>query len=516
MKPHKNTLFPAIISVFLLLFACSTPQQSASPPHTEASQSPPNILLILADDLGYGDVSFLNPASKIQTPHIDQLAAEGTAFLDAHSPCAVCTPTRYGILTGRYSWRSRMERGVLLGYSPTLIESDRTTLASMLKAQGYTTGCVGKWHLGVNWTLKNGNRPGESWEGPYNRKAHDPDPENIDFTQPVSGGPQGAGFDYSFILPASLDFEPYCYLENNQLVTAPTDSTPGNDLTTGYTGAFWRPGKMAPDFEFDQVLPTFIQQSQQFISQASQTDDPFFLYLPLAAPHTPWVPTEDYRETAAAGTYGDFVHMVDDYVGKLLSFLEEQGMKENTLVIFTSDNGPYWKPDFIERFDHRAAHHFRGMKADIWEGGHRIPLIVRWPGQINAGVQRNDLTSLTDIMATCAAVVGAELDSNTGEDSYNMLSAWLNQNLEAPIRNEMVVQSSNGTLALRQGPWKLIPMRGSGGFSDPRVYEPQNGEAQGQLYNLQEDIGETQNRYLEFPDRVKKMNQTLTQIKQNP
>ena len=505
----KNYYF--LLIGILLGFSCTAPAESSDPP--------PNILLILADDLGYGDIQAYQQASKIPTPHLNRLAEEGRSFTDAHSSCAVCTPTRYGLMTGRYSWRGKMQRGVLLGYGPTLIEKGRTTMAGMLQEAGYHTGVIGKWHLGVDWAIREEFSREEAWAAALEGKTVDfpnnIDPKYIDFQQAVSNGPNDLGFDYSYILPASLDFEPYCYLKNQQLVAIPDSFTPGNDLNTGYTGAFWRKGRIAPGFEFEQVLPTFIDQAKAYLGERKQEKKPFFLYLPLAAPHTPWVPTAEYESRAQAGAYGDFVHMVDAKIGELLAHLDALGLKENTLVIFTSDNGPFWKPDLIEQYGHRAAGSWKGMKADIWEGGHRVPFILRWPGKIPAGSSSDQLLSLTDVMASCAAIVNREIQAGEAEDSYNLLPAWLDRDSETPLRQQMIQQSSNGTLAIRHQNWKYIPMRGSGGFSKPKTIEPGPGEPTGQLYDLQSDPAESQNLFLQEPQKVAELSQALTKATQS-
>ena len=497
-----------------VFIGCITCVISCTSPHSSPDSKdsyPPNIIYILADDMGYGDVGANNPDSKISTPNLDRLASEGMRLTDAHAPGSVCSPTRYAVLTGRYCWRSRMPRGVVRGYGPTVIRESRTTVAKLLKRNGYRTACVGKWHLGVNWATLRGERPGESWEGPYSG-ADELHEDSVDYSLPVTGGPMEAGFDHSFILPASLDMKPYCYLENNVLVEKPTSFTEGNDLNTGYTEAFWRPGKIAPGFEFDQVLPTFIQEAISFVEQQAANPDPFFLYLPLAAPHTPWVPTEAFNASSEAGTYGDFVQMVDEYVGRLLTRLAETGQKDNTLVIFTSDNGPYWRPDKIEEFGHRSAHIYRGMKGDIWEGGHRVPFIARWPGHIPQGSVRNDLSSLVDLMATCSEIVEDPLQNDEGPDSRSILPVLLDKDLEAPVRESLIMQSSRDVRALRWKNWKYIPALGSGGFSPPVKLEAQAGEAKGQLYDLEKDPEESVNLYLDQAERVQQFKQLLDSL----
>lgn len=477
-------------------------------------QQQPNIVYILADDLGYGDVSFLNPESKIQTPNIDQLASEGMTFRDAHSNASVCTPTRYGILTGQYSWRSRMKRGVLLGYSPSLIEENTPTVAKLLNENGYKTACIGKWHLGIDFKLKDGTYHSAQPGVEFSREliAFN-DADKIDFTQPAKGGPVGAGFDYSYILPASLDFEPYMYLENNLAVEAPTDSTQGNalDAEVWATGAFWRPGKMAPSFSFEGVLPTFTQKAIEYIEKQKDSKKPFLLYFPMNAPHTPWVPTDQFEGTSAAGEYGDFVQMVDTEVGKILQALKENGLEENTLVVFTSDNGAYWREEFIEKFDHRSNFYFRGMKSDVWDGGHHIPFIVKWPGKIEAGSESNQLTSLTDFYATVADLVKTKQE-NKPEDSFSFLPIILGEKSSID-RPAVIHHSGSGKFGIREGDWKYIEGLGSGGFSQPKNPEPEPGGPEGQLYNLNSDPKEQNNLYLSEKEKVEDLKTKLKEIR---
>jgi arylsulfatase A-like enzyme len=484
----------------------------------EQSSTRPNIVYILADDLGYGDVSCYNPEGKISTPNIDRLASQGMRFTDAHAPSSVCTPTRYALLTGEYAWRSRLPTGVLRGYGRALIATGSYTVSSYLKSAGYHTGVVGKWHLGLDWHIKPGHEraltPG-SYGVRDNGMVSDMRPDDIDFSIPPHGGPLQLGFDYSFILPASLDMDPYCYLENDTLIESPTGYTQGNDLQTGYTGAFWRPGKMAPSFKFDEVLTTMTEKAVTYVEARALSDRPFFLYLPLAAPHTPWVPTPDYAGKSGAGAYGDFVKMVDDAVGKVLSTLDSLGLAENTLVIFTSDNGPFWRPAFAERYGHDAAGPWRGMKADVFEGGHRVPFIVRWPGRVEAGTVSGAPTTLTNFTATCSAVLGIPLQDSVGRDSYNLLPVLMQESDTVPGQPAIVHHSSMGHFAVRQGRWKFIEEPGSGGFSEPSTYEPADGEPQGQLYDLEEDPGESNNLYLKHPVKVKELQAILDGLRHN-
>jgi arylsulfatase A-like enzyme len=477
-----------------------------------------NIIYILADDMGFGDVSAYNPESKTITPNIDRLATEGMRFTDMHSPSSVCTPTRYGILTGRYCWRSRLPQGVLQGYGRALLEKDRETVASLLQSQEYTTGVVGKWHLGLDWVLKSEFKDSVNMKSTEINEfgmVRNLNGDWVDFSQKPTDGPLNHGFDYSYILPASLDMEPYCYLENDVLTEIPSEYTPGNDLNTGSyaTQAFWRPGKVTKSFDFYDVLPNFIRQARTFITTHAKDKKPFFLYLPLAAPHSPWVPTDSYKGSSGAGQYGDFVQMVDAQIGELLKTLEESGEAENTMIIFTSDNGPFWKPDFIEKYNHKSAANYRGMKADIHEGGHRIPFIVKWPKRVKAGSISDFPATLTNLMATCADLFNVELTENSGEDSQSILPIILadKANYQEPIA--IVHHSSKGFFAVRKGPWKLIDKLGSGGFSEPVVIKPKPNEAPGQLYNLELDPSEKQNLYATEPDKVKELRAELNAIK---
>lgn len=506
-QKRKTALVICVVTSLCFIWGCSSTPPSGSPQR-------PNIVYILADDLGYGDVSALNTDSRIQTPTIDRLISQGMVFTDAHSNSSVCTPTRYGILTGQYCWRSRMKKGVLLGYSPSLIEYPTPTTARYLKVNGYHTACIGKWHLGLDWKLKDGRyHRAVAGEDLSRELIQFKDHTQIDFSQPVQGGPRGAGFDYSFILPASLDFEPYCYLENNRTVEAPTAYTEGNCLDTGYTGAFWRPGQKAPSFKFEEVLPTFTDKAIEFIQAQKGKTKPFYLYLPLAAPHTPWVPTQRFAGSSPIDEYGDFVQMVDYEVGKVLKALRANGFGKNTLVVFTSDNGAYWKPDFIEKYRHRSNHKFRGMKSDAWEGGHRIPLVVKWPGKVKAGSTCNQTVCLTDFYDTLRSLMN-DTDSQRPRDSYSLLPLLLRER-ETINRPPVIHHSGSGKFAIRSGDWKLIEGLGSGGFSKPKNPEPKPGEPTSQLYNLKEDPWETNNLYLKNPNKARELEQQLEEIRAN-
>lgn len=459
----------------------------------------PNIVYILADDMGYGDLSCLNPASKIRTTHLDRLAGDGLICRDAHASSAVCTPSRYSILTGRYNWRSALKKGVTWGYSEPLLEPDRLTVAAFLQGHGYHTGCVGKWHLGWTWA-----RHGQTDEDLSGEAATGDD---VDFTRPISDGPTDVGFDYYFGISASLDMAPYVYVENDRVTAVP-------DRTVAASGGMemWREGPIAPDFEHADVLPTLTRKAVEYIDARAEGDEPFFLYFPLPAPHTPILPTEEFRGKSGTNAYGDFCLQVDDVVGQVMAALERNGMAENTIFIFTSDNGCSPRVDFEElaALGHHPSYVFRGHKADIYEGGHRIPLIVRWPQTIRAGHASDETVCLVDLLATCADVLGATLPDDAGEDSVSNLPLWRDDSLNAPLREATVHSSMNGSLSIRQGRWKLEMCPGSGGWSYPQPGPETEGLPPIQLYDLHSDIGERHSVAAAHPGVVEELTELLT------
>lgn len=477
----KKPIFLACYGLALTAITLAVVRLSAQ---SIAAARHPNIVIILADDLGYGDLGSYNPDSKIPTQQLDRLAAEGMRFTDAHTPSGVCTPTRYALLTGRYAWRTSLKKGVLNGYSPMLVEKDRMTLASLVRQRGYATAAIGKWHLGL------GNA------------------ESTDFSQALEPGPNSLGFDYFFGIPASLDMPPYVFLENRSVTAAPTGAVAASEMRRNGGGGFWRAGAIAPGFTHEGVLPALTDAAVSFIGKQS-AEKPFLLYLPLTAPHTPWMPTPEFRGKSGAGHYGDFVVQMDASVGRVLRALDEAKLRENTLVIFTSDNGAHWLPSDIATWGHRANGRLRGQKADIWEGGHRVPFIARWPGRIPAGTTRSDLIGLTDLFATIAAVVDVPLPRDAGEDSLNLLPILLDAGRTSTVRHTIVHHSSDGTFAIRQGPWKLTTALGSRGFSEPREVVPKPGGPEGELYNLHTDLEEQHNLWLQQPEIVTELKTLL-------
>lgn len=449
-----------------------------------AAGEKPNIVYILSDDLGWGDLACYNPDTQVPMPSAAKLATESMRFNDMHSPSAVCTPTRYGILTGRYCWRTRLKSGVLNGYSPNLIDTNRLTVAKLLQQQGYATGCVGKWHLGLGAE------------------------EKTDFSKPLHPSPNDHGFDYFFGIPASLDMPPYLWVENSKGTELPSAGTPGKNEPRG---VFWREGAIAPNFTIEGTLPTITAKAIDFVRTRARGAKPFFLYLPLTGPHTPWVPLKQFQGKSKAGIYGDFVVQVDDALGQMMQAVEQAGVAKNTLFIFTSDNGAHWTPQDKEKFPkHRANGLWRGQKADIQDAGHRIPFLVRWPGRVKPNSVSNEICCLTDLMATVAEVTGVALPRDAGEDSFSLLPAMKGGKTERPA---VVHHSSQGLFAIRQGDWKLIVGRGSGGFTNPQKIEPKPGEPAGELYNLTKDPTEADNLYLKNPDVVKRLNDLLEKYK---
>jgi len=457
-------------------------------------QSKPNIVYILADDMGYGDVSCLNESSRIRTRNLDALAARGMAFHDAHASSAVCTPSRYSILTGRYNWRSWLKEGVTFGYSMPLIEPDRMTVASFLKSHGYATGCVGKWHLGWTW--------------PQRGDAE----EDVDYTRAIKDGPLARGFDYFYGISASLDMPPYVYVEN-ELPTA----VPERIVPKAKGKSFWREGPIAPDFKHDEVLTRLTEKAIQFIHEKAGQSNPFFLYFPLTAPHTPILPSAEFLGKSATNSYGDFCLQVDDVVGQIMVALERLGVADDTILIFTSDNGCSPTADFQElaSVGHHPSYVFRGHKADIYEGGHRVPFIIRWPRVIAAASMTDETVCLSDLLATCADILGAKLPANAGEDSVSNLKVWQGDLLDKSLREATVHHSIDGSFSIRKGKWKLEMCPGSGGWSYPRPGPECEGLPPLQLYDLNADIREQQNLCQEFPEVVEELKTLLTQYVEN-
>ena len=453
---------------------------------TGKKESFPNVIFVLADDLGIGDVSPTNPDCKIKTPHLQKMAEEGITFHDAHSSSSVCTPTRYGVLTGRYNWRSRLARGVLSGTSDHLIPANRATVGHLLKKAGYHTQMIGKWHLGWDW-----DRTGKGWQ-------------NINFSKPVKNGPDINGFTNYYGHCGSLDMPPYVWVDTGAPTALPLREEGVSKKKDPY--GWYRHGPIAPDFKIDEVLPHLFDKSIAYVADRAKRRQPFFLYLPLPAPHTPIVPVPPFKGASKINPYADFVMQVDHHMGDLLKALKDAGIDENTLVFFTSDNGcsPEGKFAELKKHGHDPSGGFRGHKADIYEGGHRVPFIARWPKGIGAGQNTSALACLTDLYDTMRDITGQPKIEKGGEDSFSLVPAFKGK--PKTTRSTLISHSISGHFSVREGDWKLCLSAGSGGWSAPKENEAkQQGLPAIQLFNLKHDKAEENNLQAKNKTKVKEL-----------
>jgi len=458
------------------------------------AQAPRNVVLILADDMGLASLHAEHPGSGLPTPNLDRLASEGMSFTDAHSGSAVCSPTRYGLLTGRYSWRTSLKAGIVNKWGPPLIAEGRLTIADLGRSAGLRTACIGKWHLGWLWPKKGGGTTRKSSE--------------IDYTQPLGGGPLEAGFEHYFGDDVP-NWPPYIWIEDDRALSIPSE-TMAADSANGVST-----GPMTPGWSLEAVLPELTRRSVRYIRDRARARERFFLYFPMTSPHTPISPSEAFRGQSGVSAYGDFLLETDWSVGQVLRALDQYGLAEETLVIFVTDNGTSPKADFsglsAAGVDLRGI--WRGHKADVWEGGHRVPFLVRWPGKVKPGSRCDQPVGLTDVMATVADALQVKLPAGVGEDSRSLLGI-LRGGVQEPLPDGLVQHSSRGQFAVRVGSWKLCFCPGSGGWSTPR------GSAEGkklglpevQLYDLSVDPGEQSNLALEQPDRVQAMTELLRKV----
>ena len=480
----------------------------------------PNILFILADDLGYGDVACYNPESRIPTPNLDRFASEGMRFTDAHSPSTVCTPTRYSILTGRMAFRTGM-RGVFAGAGgPCLIEEDRLTFPAMLREKGYATACIGKWHIGMTFFDKHGNRIKD-----YGLDGV----RQIDYSRPIPDGPIDRGFDEFFgtVSCPTTDWL-YAYIDGDRIPVPPKKMLDTSTLPKHPYANDCRRGMVADNFNHEEVDLVFLDKSKEFLRRhvKNHPDKPFFLYHSMQAVHLPSFAADPFKGKTHSGPHGDFIYEMDFIVGELLKTLDELGVADNTLVMFASDNGPEVPTvlDMRKTYDHDGARPWRGVKRDQWEGGHRTPFIVRWPGTIKAGTTSDQMTSLTDVMATCADIVGAELPNEAAEDSYSILPVLLGTQGDQPVRQYLLQQTISLAMSIREGHWKYLDHKGSGGNNyerkgewgmKPYALEDTDPNAPGQLYDLETDPGETNNLYSKHPEIVKRLKRQLEMFKKS-
>jgi len=504
----KRTIFRVgMLAPFCVTTMCTAPKSNTNP----------NILIIYTDDQGYGDVSALNPNAKFQTPNIDKLTEESLVFTDGHSSDAVCSPSRYTLLTGRYSWRTSLKKGVLDADGPCLIENDRMTIASLLREHGYNTAMVGKWHLQMDFAGTRG--------------------KDRDWSELFTEGPTDHGFDYFFGIPASMNYGVLTYLENDRVLDPPVlwtkkkDNPNPRSFNRAVSPFDYRmtppfkeePGEgrgwieAAPSFNDELVLETFADKAVSYINQVApdaKNGKPFFLYFAMTSPHLPHCTHPDFQGRTNCGNYGDFMEETDFRIGQVLKALEENGLEDNTLVIFSSDNGAetnyaYWR----EKYDHWSCMNFKGGKRDIYEGGHHVPFLMCWPGVIKAGSRVDVPVCQSDFLATIADIIGTELPDNAGEDSYSLMPL-ISENAQGEYRSERAVihHSVSGHFAIRKGKWKLNLFRGSGGSLKPKFIIPGEGEAPFELYNMEIDQGETANLYFEYPEIVEELKSEFIKI----
>jgi arylsulfatase A len=470
--------------------------------------SPPNIIILYADDMGYGDLAANNPASKIPTPRLDRLAAEGIRFTDGHSSSGVCTPSRYAMLTGRYHWRDF--HGIVNAFDGPVFKSGRLTMPEMLRKQGYTTACIGKWHLGFDWnSIRLPGRPGNS-----------PKHDDYDWSKPFRGGPCDHGFD-SYFGDNVINFPPYAWIENDRLPAVPDKTFEASDFTGKPKEGGWecRPGPGRSDWDPYQALPTLTRRGVDFIRSRKGKDQPFFLYFALPSPHAPVIPNDEFDEKSKAGAYGDFVVQTDDACGQLLAALREADLEQNTIVVFSSDNGPEnlaYARD--EKFGHWSSAPLRGLKRDIYEGGHRVPFIIKWPGITKAGLVSDALISQIDLMATFASSTGFNLPENAAEDSHDFLP-WLKGASKTPPRTIHIHNTNPRNYAIRRGAWLLVDAKSGYTSKQPpapwtRKHGAINGAATGgQLFNIKEDIGQLKDVSSEHQEIVKDLSAALKAIR---
>ena len=489
------------------------------------AQNQPNVVIILADDMGYGDVSCNNPNGRIQTPAIDQLAQNGVRFTDCHSAGALSGPSRYGLVTGRYFFRVPPQNDYW-GYLYPVIEKERQTIGTMMQQAGYTTACIGKWHLGLGWQLKDPAKPQILTPEKFGVT-------NVDFTARINDAPTSRGFDYSFVLPASLDMPPYGFVRNDRMVdpemTLVADAYPehtkpetvfawdrrhtGKDDIYWERGVWWRNGEMSRSFKFEDCLPTVVDEGISFIErEGKKKNKPFFLYLPLTGPHTPWMASPETKGTTELGTYADFIKDIDNVVARVNQKLQDMGIADNTIVIFASDNGAAWTEEDIQQYGHNSNWNRRGQKGDAYDGGHHVPMIIHWPGHTEKGKTYAQTVGLIDIYATLAEITGQKLVKGQAEDSFSFKSV-LDGDLKTPTRDHILYLSGANKICIKKGDWKYISCLGSGGFTRPYEMKPIKNGPKGQLYNLRVDSMELNNLYLPETAKVKELVSEIERLK---
>ena len=478
---------------------------------TEKSQ--PNIVVIYADDMGYGDLACQNSESKLKTPNLDKLASEGIRFTDGHSSSGICTPSRYALLTGNYHWR-RMH-GIVGSFGDSVFEENEMTLPRMLKSKGYKTAAIGKWHLGFDWkSIQNKNVEAVKLG---KKKAFSADA--FDWSKPIGKGPLSIGFD-TYFGDGVINFPPYCWVENDRVLEAPTEmlNLGGSKPLEGNWEC--RPGPAVKDWDIYDVLPTLTKRAVSFINE-QKPDEAFFLYFALSAPHAPIIPNEEFRGKTQAGSYGDFVFQVDWVTGQVLDALDKKGLSDNTIVIFTADNGPeHYAYSRMTETGHVSTGDLRGLKRDIYEGGHRVPFIIRWPGKVQAGSVSNEVVSQVDLMSTLAEVTGGELSNEVAVDSYDISPVLFGKDYKSPLREATVQNTKPEKYAIRRGNWVYLNTS-TGHHSnvspkllDSKGFHPIDKKAKGLLYNLKDDLGQRKNVYDQHPEIVQELSALLKKYRE--
>jgi len=499
--------------MILAIYGCNNQKEEEG---AKAEQTTPNVVIIYADDMGYGDLNNQNPDSKIPTPNLDQLTQDGMRFTDAHSGSTVCSPSRYTLLTGRYHWRGHMKKGIVRSWGDPAIEEGRETIASMLKSKGYQTAAVGKWHLGMVYPFKEGIGQADPDKPEWrNGESKTYAPEDFNWDQPVKRGPTSVGFDYYFG-DGTINFPPYAWMENDRFMGTPSKLLNNGRVKTAEGSWECRPGPAMDNWDIPEVPIELTKRAVNWIEK-QDGNKPFFLYFALPSPHAPIVPAERFQGKSEAGGYGDYMVQTDWMVGQVLDALKAKGLEDNTLVIFSSDNGPeLYAYERIRNHDHYSMGDWRGLKRDLWEGGHRVPFIMKYPGKIKANSVNNNLVSQVDVMGTIANIVGYELPENAAEDSKDFSNGIFTEE-KPPNRNEVVYHAVNGKFAIRKGDWVLIENNTGSVTKEPQwVKEKNNSMADNTplvLYNIKQDPGEQKNLYSKMPEKVKELQMALKAIK---
>ena len=506
----KRSIF---FSISILAFiGCGSPEKVKK--HKELKK--PNIVIIYADDMGYGDLNCQNPNSKIPTPNLDKLASEGMRFSDAHSSSGICSPSRFALLTGTYHWRR--QHGIVGSFGKPFFKDTDITLPQVLKTNGYVTACIGKWHLGWNWNFIN-KRP-SSKRNYWGRERDMYDLQDINWNKPVSGGPLDRGFDY-YYGDGTINFPPYAWIENDRFVEAPNDLFEFNQFGREVKEADWdsRPGPKVKGWDPYEVLPTLIKKTVEWINMQDK-NKPFFLYLALPSPHAPIIPNDEFDGKSQAGGYGDFMFQTDWVAGQVLKALKEKGLEDNTIIIFSSDNGTEsYAWERAKKYGHYSMGNFRGLKRDVWEGGHHVPFIIKWPGHVKANTVSDEVISQIDIMATLASITGIELPENAAPDSYNFTAVIKGEEYKSPLREATVHNTYASKWGIRKGDWLYINDTTGGHRKLPESFKKRTAYAdfntEGILFNMKTDPEQRINLYEKYPERITEMDSLIQMYREN-